>query len=77
MSERLMGFKVDIQPEEIELINLIRVILQGGWRIHENVMLECFEITGIDKLTPQDDRTRTVIKTAQVCATMLGYPHLL
>ena len=38
MKQRLLSVKVDLQPEEIKLINLVRVILQGGWIISTTVL---------------------------------------
>jgi len=33
MSYRIQNEQIDLQEEEIKLINLIRIILQGGWII--------------------------------------------
>jgi hypothetical protein len=40
---------IDIQPEEIKLINLVRVILQGGWVIDTKVLQECLTVCGVDE----------------------------
>lgn len=67
MAARLNQERVDIQPEEIKLINLIRVILQGGWIIDTNVLQECLKLTGLEVCQGRylewlEERTRTEVK---------------
>lgn len=50
MAARIQNEKIDIQPEEIKLINLIRVILQGGWIIDTMVLEDCLKLSGIDSV---------------------------
>lgn len=39
---------IDMQSEEIKLINLIRVILQGGWIITNEILTEFLTLSGVE-----------------------------
>jgi hypothetical protein len=50
MSSRLEHSRIDLQEGEIFLINLARVVIQGGWVINSNILQEILDITGIDQI---------------------------
>lgn len=40
----------DLQPEEIKLLNLVKVIIEGGWIIDCDSMQEIVEMTGTQRV---------------------------
>lgn len=43
----------DVQPEELRLLNLMKIILDGGWVIEEIVFQEMLDISGITNINEQ------------------------
>ena len=81
---------MDLESEEIKLLNIVRVILQGGWIIDASVMLEILELSGVEAIQKRyvewfekgrvgkfDPRELCVMQSAWKATNLLGFPDFI